>query len=205
MIIKSASFLKSSTGLKNCPPPELPEYAFIGRSNVGKSSLINSLTGRKGLAKTSSTPGKTQHINHFLINENWYLVDLPGIGYARIAHKEQKSWGSMISEFLLKRDTLVNTFMLVDARLSPQRIDLDFMDNMVINAVPFSIVFTKSDKLGKNQLSSQIHAYRERLLEGWEYLPEIFITSSETRTGTTDILDFIDAHNRMFAENKKKS
>ncbi len=187
---------------QECPTDKLPEYAFIGRSNVGKSSLINMLTDRRTLAKTSSTPGKTQLINHFLINESWYLVDLPGIGYARVAQKAQKSWGPMISNYLIKRETLVNTFMLLDARLSPQKIDLDFMNEMVMNQVPFSMVFTKADKLKPRELKQNLDAYRNALLEIWEYLPEVFVTSSETKAGGEELLDFIEKLNKLYAEHE---
>lgn len=203
MLLRSANFVKSSKTYTECPPDELPEYAFIGRSNVGKSSLINVLTNRRTLAKTSSTPGKTQLINHFLINENWYLVDLPGIGYAKVAHKEQKGWGSMISEYLIKRPNLFNTFMLLDARLSPQKIDLDFMNNMVVNEVPFSMVFTKIDKLKPSQLARNMKVYEEALLEVWEYLPEVFQISSVTKDGVDGLLDFIGTLNGKFESGKQ--
>jgi GTP-binding protein len=203
MLLKSAVFVKSSKSYKECPSDLLPEYAFIGRSNVGKSSLINMLTDRRTLAKTSSTPGKTQLINHFLINDAWYLVDLPGIGYARVAHKEQKSWGSMISDYLIKREPLINTFMLLDARLTPQKIDLDFMNNMVINGVPFSMVFTKTDKLKPRELERNMKVYEETLLEIWEYLPEVFLTSASNKIGGGELLAFIGKNNAMALKNSE--
>lgn len=192
MKIKTAAFIKSSKSHVAGPEDFLPEFAFIGRSNVGKSSLINMLTSNKGLAKTSTTPGKTQLINHFLINEQWYLVDLPGIGYARIAQTERKTWIPMIGDYLTRRQSLVHTFMLIDARLSPQKIDIDFMNNMVINEVPFSIVFTKTDKLKRMELRQNMMVYKKTLLGIWEYLPEVFLTSSASKIGGNEILDFIE-------------
>lgn len=191
MDIKKAEFVKSSTRETDCPPPKLPEYAFIGRSNVGKSSLINMLTNRKKLAKTSSTPGKTQLINHFLINDEWYLVDLPGYGWARVSKKEKTNWKSMIEEYLKNRSSLVSVFLLVDIRHEPQALDLEFIQWLGEEGVPFAIVFTKVDKLGTTQTQSNVAAYRKKLLQTWEELPMIFITSSEHKKGKKEILDFI--------------
>lgn len=193
MKITSATFIKSSKSFSKGPEDPFPEFAFIGRSNVGKSSLINMLVSVKGLAKTSATPGKTQLINHFLINDNWYLVDLPGIGYARIAQSERKSWMPMISEYLTRRPTLVHTFMLVDARLSPQKIDLEFMNDLVKKQVPFSIIFTKTDKLKRMELQQNMRAYKKTLLGIWEYLPAVFLTSSTDKSGRDEVLGFIEA------------
>jgi GTP-binding protein len=198
MIIRSSIFVKSSSQLKECPKPLFPEYAFIGRSNVGKSSLINTLAGKKKLAKTSGTPGKTRLINHYLINDEWYLVDLPGLGYARISQSERKNWMSFISAYLQERKNLLNTFMLVDARIEPQAIDLDFMQELGVNKIPFSIVFTKTDKLKLNELNCNIELYHRHLLFDWEELPRIFITSSETRRGRKEILDHICDLNKVF-------
>jgi GTP-binding protein len=182
----------------------LPEYAFVGRSNVGKSSLINMLMGKKNLAKTSNTPGKTKLINHFLINDEWYLVDLPGMGYAKVSHKERKSWQSYISEYLWARKNLMNTFMLVDLRIAPQAIDLEFMQLLGTREIPFTIVFTKSDKLTKNELNRNLSHYQRILAEGWEALPPIVVTSSETRLGREEILKLIAEMNTIFDPAKMK-
>ena len=171
MIVKSAVFEKSSTEVQQCPPPTRPEYAFIGRSNVGKSSLINKVCNKTKLAKTSSTPGKTQLINHFLINEEWYLVDLPGYGYAKMPLRLKQKMEKMISYYLLKRQNLLNVFVLIDSRHKPQQIDLDFMMSLAENQLSFAIVFTKSDKNKKKQLIDNIEAYKKILLESWEELP----------------------------------
>jgi len=192
MKIKSSTFIKSSKSHTAGPEDRLPEFAFIGRSNVGKSSLINMLTSVRGLAKISTTPGKTQLINHFLINEAWYLVDLPGIGYAKIAQTERKAWVPMIADYLTRRQSLLHTFMLVDSRLSPQKIDLDFMNNMVKHEVPFSIVFTKTDKLKRMELQQNMRLYKSTLLGIWEHLPEVFLTSATAKTGGEDLLGFIE-------------
>ncbi len=191
MQIKSAEFVKSSPSIKECPDPKLPEYAFIGRSNVGKSSLINHLTNRKKLAKTSSTPGKTQLINHFLINENWYLVDLPGYGWAQTSKTNKAAWKKMINTYLEERLSLACVFVLVDTRHEPQVIDLEFMQWLGENGIPFSIVFTKADKLGKNQIQSQVASYKKEMKRTWEELPPTFTTSSVDRVGGEEILDFI--------------
>ena len=195
MQIKSAEFIKSSPEVNGCPEPTIPEYAFIGRSNVGKSSLINLLTSRKKLAKTSSTPGKTQLINHFLINDNWYLVDLPGYGWAQTSKTNKAAWKKMINTYLEERQNLACVFVLVDSRHEPQKIDLEFMEWLGEAGIPFSIVFTKVDKLGKNQVQSNVAAYKKEMRKTWEELPPTFITSSAERVGGEEILDFIDRIN----------
>lgn len=189
MIIRSADFTCSFVDWKKCPDSKEPEYAFIGRSNVGKSSLINTLTERRGLAKTSNTPGKTQCINFFLINEEWNLVDLPGYGYAKTSKSNREMWLKFTKEYLSKRRQLRNTFILIDARISPQQIDLDFINWMGEKGVPFSIVFTKNDKPKKTL--ANIEKFKEALLEYWEELPLIFITSSVTNAGREDLLSYI--------------
>lgn len=191
MTIKEARFLKSSTGLKGCPRDDLPEYAFIGRSNVGKSSLINMLTNRNKLAKTSSTPGKTQLINHFLINEEWYLVDLPGYGYARMPVSERGKMMKMIREYVLKRQNLVCLFLLIDARLEMQKTDRQFLDFLGSNRVPFALVFTKTDKITPMQVRQNIDQYKKNLLESWESLPPVFLTSVLHKKGRGELLEFI--------------
>lgn len=202
MIIKTAEFLKSSSKWQECPEPTLPEYAFIGRSNVGKSSLINGMLNHKDLAKTSQTPGKTQLINHFLINEKWYLTDLPGYGYARVSKSMRKDFEKLITNYILNRKNLVNLFVLVDSRHTPQKIDLEFIGWCGENGVPFSIVFTKADKLKPNAAIDNVENYKKELLETWEELPEIFLTSAEKRTGTDDILKFITTTNEFLQKNK---
>lgn len=202
MIIKTAEFLKSSSKWQECPEPTLPEYAFIGRSNVGKSSLINGMLNHKDLAKTSQTPGKTQLINHFLINENWYLTDLPGYGYARVSKSMRKDFEKLITNYILNRKNLVNLFVLVDSRHTPQKIDLEFIGWCGENGVPFSIVFTKADKLKPNAAIDNVENYKKVLLETWEELPEIFLTSAEKRTGTDDILKLITTTNEFLQKNK---
>jgi GTP-binding protein len=197
MLIKTAEFVKSSTHLKDCPQSMLPEYAFIGRSNVGKSSLINMLTGHSKLAKISATPGKTQLINHFIINNSWYLTDLPGFGFAKVSKKLKENWEKMIRNYLLKRENLVCTFLLVDSRHGPQKNDLEFMEWMGASHIPFVIVFTKTDKTGKAKLDANLATYRKTLSEQWEPLPDMFISSSEKNTGKEEILDFIDRCNSM--------
>jgi GTP-binding protein len=198
MEINSAEFIKSSTDVKDCPLANLPEYAFIGRSNVGKSSLINMLARFGKLAKTSSTPGKTQLINHFLINGNWYLADLPGFGYARVSQKTRKKWEHMVYNYLLKRENLVCSFMLIDSRLEPQKNDLDILEWFGSNGLPFVIIFTKTDKLGSVKLKTNIENYRKKLAEIWDPLPDMFISSAESKTGRDEILGFIDQYNREF-------
>ncbi len=200
MVIKSAEFIESNSVWNKCPKHNLPEYAFIGRSNVGKSSLINKLTQHKDLAKTSSKPGKTLLLNHFLINKNWYLVDLPGYGYAKISKDGRDKLEKMIKGYVLSREELVNLFVLVDSRLEPQKIDLEFFEFLGVNGVPFSIVFTKADKLSKGQTDKNIEGYKAKLLEQWEELPPIFVTSAETGVGCDELLDYIDAINKDFVQ-----
>ena len=195
MIIKSAEFKISNSTVSKCPDTTLPEYAFIGRSNVGKSSLINMLTGRNGLAKTSSTPGKTMLINHFLVNDEWYIVDLPGYGYARRGKDSRDELRRMIEGYVLHRAQMTNLFVLVDSRHEPQKIDLEFMEWCGENGVPFSIVFTKMDKLGKIIGGRHVVEYKKRLLETWEELPPIFETSSQDGRGRDEILAYIDEIN----------
>ncbi|WP_374957389.1 ribosome biogenesis GTP-binding protein YihA/YsxC [Gilvibacter sp.] len=196
MDIKSATFVMSNSDVAKCPKSNLPEYAFIGRSNVGKSSLINMLTNRKSLAKTSGRPGKTQLINHFLINENWHLVDLPGYGYARVSKSDKKTFQKFITQYFERRKQLVMGFVLVDCRHEPQPIDLEFMQWLGENALPFGIIFTKADKLKPNALKRNVDTYLQRLLETWESLPPYFITSSAKRTGAEELLDYIDTINK---------
>ncbi len=196
MTIKSAEFVISSPRVELCPQGESPEYAFIGRSNVGKSSLINMLTAHKGLAKTSATPGKTLLINHFLINREWYLVDLPGYGYAKRGKKAQDELTQMISSYILRRQQMMNLFLLIDIRHEPQRIDLEFMEWLGENQVPFSIVFTKADKLSGGKATANVHHYLEKLKEQWEELPPHFVTSSETRQGRDELLAYIEQINQ---------
>lgn len=195
MLIKSAEFVVSNSRVEKCPTTGLPEYAFIGRSNVGKSSLINMLTGRKGLAMTSQKPGKTQLINHFIINKEWHLVDLPGYGYARLSKDGRDGLRRMIEDYVLERRELVCLFVLLDARLEPQKIDLEFIEWLGEESVPFALVFTKADKLSRGKLSANISAYKDRLLEAWEELPPLFITSSEERTGREELLNYIEGIN----------
>ena len=185
----------SNTDFRKCPDTGLPEYAFIGRSNVGKSSLINMLTGRSGLAKTSQTPGKTMLINHFIINKSWYIVDLPGYGYAQRGKKAQEQLREIIESYILGRTEMTNLFLLIDSRHAPQKIDLEFMDWLGENEVPFSIVFTKLDKLGVNAGKLKIEEYKKVLLERWEELPPIFATSSEDGRGREELLDYIEQIN----------
>lgn len=196
--IRSAVFTKSSPDNIHLPPEKLPEYAFIGRSNVGKSSLINMLTLKDGLAKTSGTPGKTQLINHFLINDEWYLVDLPGYGFAKVGKDQKKRFEKMIDDYLMERQTLMNIFLLIDVRHEPLANDLDFIQYLGESALPFSLVFTKSDKLGPVRLQENVERYKKVLLESWEELPPIFVTSSEKKIGRTEILNYITSINQTF-------
>jgi len=192
MQINSAVFVISNTDFRKCPESELPEFAFIGRSNVGKSSLINMLMSKKDLAKTSSKPGKTLLINHFLINQNFHIVDLPGYGYAKVSKTEREKLRKIIESYILLRPQLTNLFVLIDSRLEPQQIDLEFMEWLGENSVPFSIVFTKSDKQSTKKLTDNIEKYQEKLLETWENLPPIFITSSEKKVGKEEVLGYIE-------------
>jgi GTP-binding protein len=196
MNITSAEFVISNTDFRKCPESKLPEYAFIGRSNVGKSSLINMLTNKKGLAMTSSKPGKTLLINHFLINNNWHLVDLPGYGYATTGKKMREQLKSIIEDYILMREQLTALFLLIDVRHEPQKIDLDFMEWLGENAVPFSIVFTKMDKLSNQKAKESVKVYTEALKEQWEELPPIFTTSSEKRVGRDELLNYIEDINK---------
>ncbi len=196
MIIKSAAFIISNTDYRKCPQDGKPEYAFIGRSNVGKSSLINMLTDRKGLAMTSATPGKTMLINHFLVNDQWYLVDLPGYGYARRGRENRERLQRIIEDYVLEREALISLFVLIDSRHEPQRIDLEFMEWLGENGVPFGIVFTKSDKQGPVRLQQNIEAYKEKLFETWEELPPLFVTSSEKKQGREELLSYIEEINK---------
>ena len=196
MEISNAEFIVSNTDVKKCPPGHLPEYAFIGRSNVGKSSLINMLTARKGLAMTSATPGKTMLINHFLINDSWYIVDLPGYGYARRGMKGQEQIRTIIEDYILEREQMTNLFLLIDSRLEPQKIDMEFMEWLGENGIPFSIIFTKADKLKGGRLKMNINAYIRELRKQWEELPPYFVSSSEDRMGRTEILNYIESINK---------
>ena len=195
MVIKSAEFVISNSRVEKCPTTGLPEYAFIGRSNVGKSSLINMLTARKGLAMTSQKPGKTQLINHFIINDAWYLVDLPGYGYARLGKDSRDSLRHMIEDYVLERKELVLLFVLLDCRHEPQKIDLEFIQWLGEEGVPFALVFTKADKLSKGRLAANVEAYKAKLHEEWEELPPILVTSSEERMGRDELLGYIEEIN----------
>lgn len=196
MEIQSARFLVSSSKVEQCPDSRIPEYAFIGRSNVGKSSLINYITATKKLAQVSSTPGKTKLINHFLVNEAWHLVDLPGYGYAKTSRKDRGIFSDLIKSYILTRESLTLLFVLVDVRLEPQKIDLEFMRFLANEGIPFSIIFTKADKIGVNQASSNVALYKKVLLKEWEELPAIFLSSSEKKWGGEEILKYIESINR---------
>ncbi|MDE6853443.1 MAG: ribosome biogenesis GTP-binding protein YihA/YsxC [Muribaculaceae bacterium] len=197
MIVNTARFVVSNTDYRKCPPEIRHEYAFIGRSNVGKSSLINMLTGRKGLAMTSSTPGKTMLINHFLVNDSWYIVDLPGYGYARRSQADRFRLEGIIKSYILGRQQMTNLFVLIDSRHKPQKIDLEFMEWLGENGVPFSIVFTKTDKQSATATERQISQYLTTLLETWEELPPVFRTSSEKGVGRDELLAYIEQLNRL--------
>ena len=201
MKIKSSEFVVSNKDYKSCPKKLIPEYAFIGRSNVGKSSLINSLTKRKDLAKTSSKPGKTQLINHFIINKDWFIVDLPGYGYASISKTKREEFKKMTQDYLLKREALVSLFVLIDIKLTPQVIDLEFMKFLGKEKIPFVIVFTKSDKIPKKNIQENLRVYKEKMLIDWEALPEIFINSIKDNEGRTKILSYIEKYNKEFYSN----
>lgn len=195
MEIKEAQFIVSNTDVAKCPAADRPEYAFIGRSNVGKSSLINMLTNKKDLAKTSGKPGKTRLINHFLINKEWYLVDLPGYGYAKVPKAERLKWEKFLKRYILKRENLYCLFVLIDSRHEAQKVDLDFMEWLGISEIPFSIIFTKTDKLKPEELEQNLKAYEEKMFETWETMPGYFISSSEKGTGKKEILNFIQQVN----------
>ena len=203
MKIKSAEFIMSNSNVINAPKDRIPEYAFIGRSNVGKSSLINMLMERKDLAKISGKPGKTQLINHFKINNEWFLVDLPGYGYAQISKKKRTIFQYFIENYFKEREQLVCTFVLIDSRHDPQKIDLEFMQFLGENQIPFCLVFTKADKLGSSKLNKQITSYKKKLLNTWETLPMTFLTSSSTSLGRKEFLDFIDSVNEDVAKDFK--
>jgi len=196
MTIKKATFVISNSDYRKCPDSRLPEYAFIGRSNVGKSSLINMLTGVKDLAKTSSKPGKTQLINHFLINDDWHLVDLPGYGYARTSKVNRGTWQKMIADYMLKREQLTNVFVLVDSRIPPQTIDLEFINFLGTNGIPLSIIFTKTDKQKQREIAATVNNYKAILSQSWEEPPMMFLTSAATGYGRDQVLDYIDSINQ---------
>lgn len=198
MVIKSAEFVCSNTQISKLPPPVKPEYAFIGRSNVGKSSLINMLTAKKGLAKTSQTPGKTQLINHFIINDEWYLVDLPGYGYARISKSKKEDWNKFIRTYLDKRESLQCVLVLIDSRLEPQKIDLEFCNWLGEKGLPFVIIFTKADKQSSLKTDQNVALFKKALLATFEQMPDYFVTSSENKTGRDEVLDFIDGVNKQY-------
>ena len=200
MEIKKAEFTLSAPMVSMCPQDNKPEYAFIGRSNVGKSSLINMLTNNKKLAKTSATPGKTLLINHFIINNEWYLVDLPGYGFTKRSKKEIAKLDQMINGYILQRQQLVNVFLLVDVRLEPQKVDLEFINFLGTSSVPFAIVFTKADKLSASKVNQNVEAYKKVLSETWEELPPMFVTSSEKKQGREEVLDYIDQINKSLKE-----
>lgn len=201
MEIKKATFVISNSDYRKCPDTGLPEYAFIGRSNVGKSSLINMLTGIKGLAKTSAQPGKTQLINHFLINGEWYIVDLPGYGYARTSKTSRERWQKMTADYILKREQLANVFVLVDSRIPPQNIDLEFINFLGQNCVPLSIVFTKIDKQKQREVATTVNGFKRALSETWEELPEMLMTSAVTHYGRENLLNRIDDINKQLKTN----
>jgi GTP-binding protein len=198
MIIKTAEFIISNTQIDKMPAPSKPEYAFIGRSNVGKSSLINMLCRQKGLAKTSQNPGKTQVINHFMINDTWYLVDLPGYGYAKVSQTTRKSWEGMIKTYLEERENLQCVMVLIDSRLEPQKVDLAFIDWLGGKGIPFCIIFTKADKQSKSKTASNVELFNSTLLKNWEELPSFFVTSAEEGTGKEEVLAYIDEINKAF-------
>ena len=198
MQINTAKFVISNTEVSKCPSASMPEYAFIGRSNVGKSSIINMLTGKKSLAKTSGRPGKTQLINHFKINECWYLVDLPGYGFANVSKENKAKWDKMINNYILNRENLMCLFVLIDSRLEPQKIDTKFMEWLGQNNIPFVMAFTKTDKLSKLKFEKNIDHYKKEMLTTWEELPTLFYTSSITELGKKEVLDFIEKTNKVF-------
>ena len=201
MNITKATYLQSVVDWRKCPTGRFPEYAFIGRSNVGKSSLINMLTRHTGLAKTSSKPGKTQPINHFLINDNWYLVDLPGYGYASISKTMREKWTAMIDHYLTLRPNLQLVFVLIDSRLDPQKKDLEFINHLGVNGIPFAIIFTKTDKISKLKVSQNVAKFKEKMLETWEDVPPFFLSSAERGDGRDDILNYIEGINGEFNPN----
>lgn len=202
MQVKSAIFVKSAEKPSQCPPQTLPEFAFIGRSNVGKSSLINYVTNQKGLAKVSGTPGKTRLINYFLVNESWHLVDLPGYGYAKVSKSAKQGFSEIITKYLEARDELICLFVLIDSRLEPQKVDVDFITLLGTHGIPFALVFTKTDKIGAEVLKDNVRCYSEKLLESWEELPLMFYTSSSKRKGADELLSYIDECIELVNTNK---
>lgn len=198
MQIQSAEFVITSVDPDKCPEPTIPEYAFIGRSNVGKSSLINAIANNNKLAKTSGTPGKTQAINHFIMNNTWYLVDLPGYGYAKVSKKDRATWNNFTKNYMRNRTNLMCVFILLDARLEPQKIDLEFMEWMGTNKIPFVMVFTKTDKLSSSQWSKNLVNYKREMLKAWDSLPQIIATSSVNKLGLNQILDLIETTNKLY-------
>lgn len=202
-MIQHAEFIMSNTDVEKCPAPDTPEYAFIGRSNVGKSSLINMLTGRKSLAKISGTPGKTQLINHFKIDNTWYLVDLPGYGYARVSKSLKSSFQKIIRSYLDERKNLVCTFVLIDVRHEPQKVDTEFMEWLGNKGIPFCIIFTKADKISSSILHKNLTKYKKEMLKTWEEMPNYFVTSSTTNLGKEDVVNFIESTNKDVAEQIK--
>lgn len=204
MKIKEAEFVISNSEYKKCPEQDIPEYAFIGRSNVGKSSLINMLTSKKKLAKTSGTPGKTQLINHFVINNEWHLVDLPGYGYAKVSKSARASFEKFISDYLLNREQLITVFVLLDSRLEPQKIDLEFMNWCGEKNISFSMVFTKADKLSSSVLQKNLAKYKKEMIKFWAELPPVFVTSAESKLGQEKLLNYIGGINEAIAESKKQ-
>lgn len=200
MKINNAEFITSSVKNDQCPKPDKPEYAFIGRSNVGKSSLINMLTGRRKLAKVSGSPGKTITINHFLVDETWYIVDLPGYGFAKRSKSERAKWEMMIKNYIVNRENLMTLFLLVDLRLEPQAIDLEFIGRLGDAQIPFVIVFTKADKIGTTQVDKNLALYKKTLLKEWEELPLMIITSAKDSSGKEQLLEYIDNTNKLFVE-----
>ena len=197
MQIKSAKYLISSPSFDKCPKPDKPEFAFIGRSNVGKSSLINMLTNQKNLAKTSAQPGKTQLINHFIINDNFYIVDLPGYGYAKVSQSSRRRWEQMIENYLRKRENLINVFVLIDSRHEPQKIDLEFVNQLGKWNVPFTLVYTKADKEKPGAVQRHVKNFLDAMREEWEFLPQVFITSAEKKNGKDELLAFIHQHKQL--------
>jgi GTP-binding protein len=203
MVIHSAVYLVSSPDYTKCPKPDRPEYAFIGRSNVGKSSLINMLCNNDKLAKTSGTPGKTQLINHFNIDDAWYIVDLPGYGFAKVSQQQRHKWAKMIEDYLRRRENLVNTYVLIDSRHEPQKIDLEFVDTLRKWQTPFSLVFTKADKESQRVVSANVKAFLTKMRESWQFLPQHFVTSTVKKMGRENILDGIEEMNREFWEGRQ--
>lgn len=201
MEIKTAHFVISNTDVSKCPAPTMPEYAFIGRSNVGKSSLINMLCDRKDMAKTSSKPGKTQLINHFIINANWYLVDLPGYGYAKVSKDLKEKWNKFIEQYILNRQNLMCVMVLLDSRIPQQKVDLEFMDWLGEHEIPFVMVFTKTDKLSKKKINENILSYKDEMGKHWDELPQCFYTSAEKKEGKKELLTFIGDANKLFKKN----